>query len=93
MKYHRHCKRPKCFGGFILLAAIVLAGCGGQDKKAALGSEPPDGILKLTVDRPVFGGGSPQGTPADTLFLEEAAKMIGLELDITWREAPWGGLQ
>ena len=85
MKYQTKCR---FFG--LLICAVIFFGCGGRKESKPAGSTPADGILKLTVDRPIFGGGSPQGTRVDTAFLEEAEKMLGLELDINWREAPWG---
>ncbi|UVI27351.1 extracellular solute-binding protein [Paenibacillus spongiae] len=79
---------------FALMA--VLSGCssddggnGGKESGAAEGSGEKPKVLNLTVYNPIFSK-SPLGTQVQEKWQEMMEEYLGVKLDITWEEAPFG---
>jgi len=88
---------------FVLAALVALTGCTGNSGTGGKGSgggetTPPvseEGgtepeVLSFTVYQPYFGAETARGTRVDQVWQEMMEEYLGVKLDITWEELPWG---
>lgn len=87
----------KRMAGLLLTAAFVLlamlSGCGskeeGGENSIPKGTEEKPAELKLVVHNPIFSK-SPLGTEVQKKWQEKMENYLGVKLNITWEEVPWG---